>query len=223
MKQSNGFIKTIVKTYDLHRTTAGLILGVMLTWSFFYLSENNMGSIIILAAIIFGAIYLYCKIRTYKFFKNLEKSVPSGDHVAVIFVKYKSAFKNAAYLHTKENKIKSILYSKGILAANYIIKTSKELESLLMNKHIRATIICGHGSRHILKLNEGRYVYCDFLGKKTHVKYVVQLHCNNGEGKPLCEFIGCSGFDTKNYTHTRDVDQYISSSNFIRSMRNAFK
>lgn len=218
-KQYIKITKIFIKYYQEHTFYVGFLFGMLsLSLIVFFWFRSKILLILIPLAVLLALIIL--KIKTYFYFKSVSTKILKKDHVAIIFVRY-GWLKDISYTFTKERKITSILESSEIPAANYIIKTEKDLEQVLQNKFVKAVIILGHGKRHLLRLRKGIYFYCDFLDKPTNIKYVAQLHCNDGVGKSLYELIKCKGFDTSDLTHTSDIDNFISSKTFIDSLKEA--
>jgi hypothetical protein len=204
-----------------HKLIFGFVLG-MICYSVFLNIWRWNKSVVLYVILIIVICIVILKIRVDLFFKSIEDKKKAGkDHVALIFSKY-SFFRNVSYTTTKEKKLKKILENNGIPAANYIVQSPEEFESLLQNPKVKAVIILGHGSRHSFRIKSTIYYYCEFMNKKTNIKYVAQLHCNDNGGKSLYDIIGCEGYDNGKLTHPEDVDSFIESKEFIENLKKYF-
>ncbi|MDD3976470.1 MAG: hypothetical protein WCY27_04085 [archaeon] len=64
------------------------------------------------------------------------------------------------------------------------------LDAIMLNRKIKNVYLLGHGMRHGFKIDSDIILnYCRYDNTKYKKDYVYQIHCNNGYGKSLVEYV----------------------------------
>jgi hypothetical protein len=86
--------------------------------------------------------------------------------------------------------LKKLLRLKGEDFSIFKNVTLEQLDEIMQNKTIKTVFLVGHGRRHGFVLGANTVVdYCRYDDKKFEKDFVYQIHCNQGGGKSLVEYV----------------------------------
>lgn len=79
---------------------------------------------------------------------------------------------------------------KGDKFSMYYDSSIKTIDKIMANKKVRTVFFVGHGRRHGFKIDEKTALdYCRYDNPKYKKDFVYQIHCNQGMGKSLVEYV----------------------------------
>ncbi|MFH0874777.1 MAG: hypothetical protein V1859_02480 [archaeon] len=132
-----------------------------------------------------------CAIIVYAYTWSCKKNTPAKTVVVI----GKTDYKRPSYWFNPNFELDLILVLKYLKEKNedyaiYNEINQATLDEIMENKHIRTVYLFGHGRRHGFVIDSNTIAdYCRYDNPKYAKDYVYQIHCNQGGGKSLVEYV----------------------------------
>ena len=197
------FFHSEVKFYRVYDDIAWIFIGIL--------------SLVI---IVYFPVKLYIK-HFYNKILLLSRKKLSGEHLAIIIVKYDSFYKSLYYVLMHFNKLFNTLDANKVPFVVYLINNEKEFVKVVQDKDVKAMYIFSHGQKHAIRFGKKMFHYCN-IPKVSHIKFVGQFHCNRYGGMPLKEHLDCEGLVTDDWTIYQEINDFIDSGKYLVKLKKLF-
>lgn len=122
---------------------------------------------------------------------HIKKNIPLETVVVIGKNEYlKPSFWTAPNYDTDLMFIVKYLKLLGKPFSIYYDASIETIDEIMANKKIKTVFFVGHGRRHGFVIDKSTVLdYCRYASAKYKKNFVYQIHCNQGKGKSLVEYV----------------------------------
>ena len=168
------------------------LFGLKAAFQFLLLPPSFLGILVfyfLLPAKLFVFLITHSILSVY--LRKIKKNTPSRTVVVIGKCEYKSP--KFWFSPNYESDLLFLIKYLKLKNENFSIYKNvdvKALDEIMSNKDIRTVYLVGHGRRHSFAIDSKTLVdYCRYDNPKFKKDFVYQVHCNQGKGKSLVEYV----------------------------------
>lgn len=156
------------------------------------LFPSLMGVFVILFMLpVRGISFLITEIVLRVLLFHTPKNIPAETVIVIGKNEYlKPSFWIAPNYDTGLLTMVNYLRMRGKPFSIYYEASRKTLDDIMADEKIRTVLLVGHGRRHGFGIDKSTVVdYCSYSSPKYRKDFVYQIHCNQGKGTSLVEYV----------------------------------